>query len=222
MDFEHQIMYEDYKKELLTVLYSRSFMHDPEKGFTLSTGVKSDVYIDAKKTTLSSEGMELVGYTFFQLLKLAPIDAIGGLTLGADPIAYAAALSCTVRNKLLDAFIVRKEAKGHGTQRWIEGNVKAGADVAIVDDVVTTGSSTIFAIEKAREAGLNVRRVIALVDRQEGAAENIKEKTGCTLEAIFTKSDLLALHEDALRNKDKDPGMLKHHDPKPEMRDRKF
>ncbi|MBI5562989.1 MAG: orotate phosphoribosyltransferase [Deltaproteobacteria bacterium] len=188
-------MGQEYKTHLLEILYVRSFQHDPEGKFQLSSGKTSDVYIDAKKTMMSSEGMELVGFTFFQELKMAPVDGIGGLTLGADPIAYATALVSTQQGKGLDAFVVRKEAKRHGTMRWIEGNLRPGADVAIVDDVTTTGASTITAIERAREEGLNVRRVIALVDREEGARENIMAKTGLKLDAIFTKTDLLELHK---------------------------
>lgn len=194
MDVDFQIMTEDYKKDILTLIYTKSFIHDPDKGFTLSSGQKSDVYIDVKKSVLTSIGLELIGFALFQALKLEPVDAVGGLTLGADPVAIAAAFSSTMHNKMLDAFIIRKEPKKHGTQKWIEGDVKEGAYVAIVEDVVTTGASTITAIERAREAGFVVRRVITVVDREEGGAENIKEKTGCRLEALVTKSELLDLH----------------------------
>jgi len=206
IDFDHQIMSEDYKIALLETIYTRSFRHDPDKGFTLSSGAKTDVYIDAKKTSLTAEGMEVIGFAFFQLLKNEAVDAVGGLTLGADPIAYATAFVCTQRGKPLDAFVVRKEPKAHGTMQWIEGNVKEGAWVAIVDDVVTTGASTITAIERAREAGFNVRRVIALVDRQEGGAENIKEKTGLRLESIFKKSEFVELHKKMTGKKKKPKG----------------
>lgn len=195
MDLEHQVMDQDYKKELLDILYARSFKYDPENGFTLTSGKKSDVYIDVKKTALSAEAMELIGFAYFRELKLEPIDAIGGMTLGADPIAYAAALVSTMNGKYLDAFVIRKEPKKHGTMQWIEGNVKPGAWVCIVEDVVTTGESTIKAIERAREAGLQVRRVLAFVDREEGGAERIKEVAKCRVDAIFTKSDLMELYK---------------------------
>lgn len=194
-------MSQEYKKDLLDILYLRSFIFDPEKGFTLSSGKKSDVYIDARRTTLSAEGMELVGFAFFQEVKLEPIDAIGGLTMGADPIAMATALVSTMNNKFLDAFVIRKEPKKHGTMQWIEGNVKPGADVAIVDDVVTTGESIITAVQKAREAGLNVRKVYALVDRQEGGSENVKAKTGLELISLYTKTDLLEFHRQMVKEK---------------------
>lgn len=194
MAVDAQIMAQDYKEELLHILYTRSFMYDPEKGFKLSGGGTSDVYIDAKKTTLSAEAMELLGYAFFQELKLEPVDAVGGMTLGADPIAYSTALVSAINGKYLDAFIVRKEPKAHGTQKWIEGNVKEGAWVIVLEDVVTTGASTIIAVERAREAGLQVRKVMALVDREEGGKENIEGKTKCKFVSLFTKGDLLDLH----------------------------
>ncbi len=195
MDLDYQIMDQDFRKDLLDILYSKSFRYDPEKGFTLTSGKKSDVYIDAKKTALSSHAMELVGFAFFQLLKLAPVDAIGGLTLGADPIAYAAALVSTMHGKYLDAFIVRKEPKGHGTQQWIEGSLQDGANVVVVEDVVTSGGSAITAVKRVREAGYNVHQVMALVDREEGGKENIEKETGCKFFALFTKTELLELHE---------------------------
>ncbi len=194
MSLDHQVMEQEYKKALLDTLYTRSFNFDSEKGFTLSSGQKSDVYIDAKKTVLSAEGMEAVGYAFFQELKLEPIDGIGGMTLGADPIAYATALISTLNGKPLDVFIVRKEPKKHGTQQWIEGNLKPGSWVAIVEDVVTTGASTILAVQRAREYGFQVRKVLALVDRQEGGKENIEKEAKVKFDSLFTKADLVEFH----------------------------
>ena len=202
-DFSHQIMDEDYKKELLDILYTKSFRYD-EAGFTLASGKKSNYYVDVKKTALSSVAMELIGYAYFQKLKLAPIDAIGGMTLGADPIAYAAALVCTLRGKYLDVFIVRKEAKGHGTQAWIEGDVKPDANVVVVEDVITTGGSTVKAVQKAKEAGLNGLRVIALLDREEGGAANIEKETGVKVDSIFTMSDLLEVHKKKQEEEEKE------------------
>ncbi|MFQ5442397.1 MAG: orotate phosphoribosyltransferase [Thermodesulfobacteriota bacterium] len=192
---DQQIMLENYKKDLLEALYVRSFMYDPDEGFLLSSGQKSDMYIDVKRTVYSSTAMELIGYTFYQELKGAPIDAVGGLTLGADGIVYATALICTQHNKMLDAFVIRKEPKKHGTRKWIEGPVKKGADVIIMEDVVTTGGSAITAVERAIEEGLNVKGVIALIDREEGGRENITEKTGLKFKAVFTRSDLIELHK---------------------------
>jgi len=201
---DQQIMQQSYKQNLLEALYVRSFMYDPDCGFTLSSGEKSDVYIDTKRTVYNSLGMELVGYAFYQELQNAPIDALGGLTLGADGISMATALICGMRNKLLDVFVIRKDPKTHGTRKWIEGGVKKGADVLVVDDVVTTGASIITAVERAREEGLNVRKAMALVDREEGGAENIMEKTGLRFSAIITKSELLELHREQEEDEDKD------------------
>jgi len=192
---DQQVMIQEYKESLIAALYVRSFMYDPDAGFTLSSGEKSEVYIDAKRTIYSALGMELVGYAFYEELKNAPIDALGGLTLGADGIAMAAAMTCGMRNKLLDVFVIRKDAKKHGTRKWIEGGVKKGADVLIVDDVLTTGASIITAIERAKEEGLNVRKAMALVDREEGGRENIMEKTGVRFESIITKTDLIEMHK---------------------------
>jgi orotate phosphoribosyltransferase len=205
MSVEEQVMSQDYRTGLLEILYARSFMYDPENGFLLASGKRSDVYIDVRKTALSAEGMELIGYTLYQELKLEPIDAIGGLTMGADPISIATALVSTMNNRLLDAFVVRKEAKKHGTQQWIEGNLRKDAWVAVVDDVVTTGESIITAIERVREAGYNVRKVLALVDREEGGAENILAKTKCKLVSIFTKSELLEFHAKIIKEKESPP-----------------
>jgi orotate phosphoribosyltransferase len=204
MDVDQQIMLEDYKKDLLNILYLRSFQYDPDKGFTLSSGQKSDVYIDVKKTALSAEAMELIGYAYFIKLKLEPVDCVGGLTLGADPLAYAAALVSTMHGKFLDAFVVRKEPKAHGTQKWIEGNVREGAWAVIIEDVVTTGESTLKAIERAREAGMQVNKVIAFVDREEGGAERIEKEGKVKFDWIFTKTDLMELHEEMEKKKEEE------------------
>lgn len=193
--FDSQVMSQDYKIHLLETLYVRSFKYDPEGGFTLASGKKSDIYIDVKKTALSAEGMELVGYACFQELKLAPIDGVGGLTLGADPIAYATALVSTQNGRPLDVFIVRKEPKKHGTMQWIETNLAPGANVVVIEDVVTTGGSTITAVQRAREAGLNVIGVLAVIDREEGGRENIEREAKCKFKSLFTKTDLLEMHK---------------------------
>lgn len=180
-------------ERLLQLLYERSFRFDPEKGFTLASGQKSDVYIDVKKTVLSAEGITLTGDAVYDKVKDDDITGIGGLTLGADPIAYAAAFAANLKGKALNVFIVRKETKGHGTQRKIEMPFEAGASVVVLDDVVTTGGSTIKAIRSAQDAGLVVKKVVALVDREEGGRENIEAH--CPFETVFTKSDLLKLRD---------------------------
>jgi len=197
-------MEQDYKQHLLEILLVRSFKFDPDKGFTLSSGEKSDVYIDVKKTALSPEGMQLIGYACYQEIKLAPVDGIGGLTLGADPIAYATAMVANQYCKPVDVFIVRKEPKGHGTQQWIEGNMKPGSNVVIFEDVLTTGASAIKAVKKVEEAGFNVIGVLALVDREEGGAENVLNETNCKVRSVFKKSDLLELYKKQEEEKDKE------------------
>ncbi|HSR68878.1 MAG TPA: orotate phosphoribosyltransferase [Acidobacteriota bacterium] len=147
--------------------------------FTLTSGMTSHYYFDSKPTTLHPEGAFLTAELLLWTLREKGIKAaaIGGLTLGADPIVSAvAAVSHALRQQYdpLPAFIVRKEAKGHGTQRFIEGyRGKEGDPVVIVDDVCTTGGSTLQAIEKAEEAGYRVVAVVALVDRQQGGAERL-------------------------------------------------
>ncbi|MEE9613429.1 MAG: orotate phosphoribosyltransferase [Thermodesulfobacteriota bacterium] len=183
------------KQALLKLLYERSFRYDSAKGFVLASGTKSDIYVDVKKTVLSPPGGELTGRVLYDMIKDDPIDGIGGLTLGADPLAYATALISSMEGKPLSVFIVRKESKKHGTRRWVEGSLEEGARVVVVDDVVTTGGSTIKAIERAREAGLEVKRVIALVDRSEGGKENIEKECGLPLEGVFQRKDFIDLHE---------------------------
>ncbi len=178
-------------EELLSILFENSFRYDPECGFVLSSGKKSDIYIDAKKTLLTPRGLLLTGRVFFERLKDKGIDGIGGLTMGADPIAYATSLVSAMEGSPLGVFIVRKEPKGHGTKRGVESALPEGAPVVVVDDVVTTGASTIRAIEVAGQAGLQVVWALALVDREEGGRENIERH--CPFDAIFTRKDFLSL-----------------------------
>jgi orotate phosphoribosyltransferase len=185
------------REKLLKMIFEKSFCFDPDFGFQLASGTKSDVYIDIKKTVLSSEGMELVGRVVFDEIKELDIDGAGGLTLGADPIAYALALVSNMNGKPLEAFVIRKETKKHGTRKWLEGNLAEGARVVIIDDVITTGGSTIKAIERAEEAGLEVALVLALVDREEGGRENIGKICSAPFKSVFTKSDLLELQKKA-------------------------
>ncbi len=178
-------------EELLSILYERSFRYDPECGFVLSSGKKSDIYIDAKKTLLTPRGLLLTGRVFFERLKDKRVDGIGGLTMGADPIAYATSLVSAMEGSPLGVFIVRKEPKRHGTRRGVESALPEGAPVVVVDDVVTTGASTIRAIEEAGQAGLHVVCALALVDREEGGRESIERH--CPFDAIFTRKDFMSL-----------------------------
>jgi orotate phosphoribosyltransferase len=158
---------------------------------TLASGQKSDFYIDCKQTVLTAEGHFLVGSLFLGLLRdRAPeAEAIGGLTMGADPLASAASTLSYVSGRPLAAFYVRKEPKGHGTGQWIEGakSLRPGMPVAIVEDVVTTGGSALKAIGRAREFGLSVKLILGLVDREEGGREALEREA--PLVTLFRKRD---------------------------------
>lgn len=180
------------KQKLLRLLYRDSFKYDPNKGFKLSCGKRSDRYFDCKQTSLSPEGLSLIGQVLWSEIKNLNIDAIGGLTLGADPLVCSTAIYAAQKGKSIGAFIVRKKTKKYGTQKWIEGKIKSGMRVIIVDDVVTTGNSTLEAIKRAEEAGLKVIKVVVLIDREEGGRENIEQK-GYKYTSIFTYSDFVQL-----------------------------
>ena len=182
------------EKRLLEILLQKSFKYSEEPIFKLVSGRMSNYYINCKTTTLDPEAMLLIGHLFYNKVKPLHINAIGGLTLGADPIAFAAAMVSGMQDDAINAFVVRKKAKEHGLMKWIEGNVQEGNKVVIVDDVVTTGQSTIDAIDRARESNLNVIKAIALVDRQEGGRENIERKN-ISFESVFTKDDLMNLYK---------------------------
>jgi orotate phosphoribosyltransferase len=157
--------------------------------FKLSSGKKSNYYINGKLVTLSPEGAFLTAVLILDILKGEDFEAIGGPTLGADPIVGAIALLSWLREKPVKTFIVRKSAKGHGTRRWIEGPLSPGDKVILVEDVVTTGKSVIEAIKRVEEFGCRVVKVVALVDRMEGARENL-EKLGYKFQPLFTAKEV--------------------------------
>jgi orotate phosphoribosyltransferase len=159
--------------------------------FTLTSGRKSDYYIDGKQTTLRARGAYLVGQLILNELKGTPVDAIGGPTLGADPVIGAVIALAAVENIPLIGFIVRKEAKGHGTQRLIEGPLQPGMRVAVFDDTVTTGGSLKYAIEQVEAAQCTVAKVLAIVDRQEGAQQHFAQ-WGYPFHALYTIDALKA------------------------------
>ena len=181
------------KKRLGKIILERSFKYSVDPPFTLASGRQSNFYFNCKPTTLDPEGMNLIGEVVFDMLKDAPVTAAGGLTLGADPIANALAVISFQRGKPIKSFIVRKDVKDHGTKSRIEGTVRAGERVVILDDVITTGGSTLTAIEAARAAGLNVMRVIALIDREEGGRENIEKEIG-DVRAVLTRTEVMACY----------------------------
>jgi orotate phosphoribosyltransferase len=182
--------------KLLRLLVRHSFQYNTEPIFTLASGRTSRYYINCKQTTFMAEAMPLLGRLFFERIKAVaqkdgrPIVAVGGLTLGADPIACAIAYHSALQGTPIHAFSVRKEPKGHGTQKWVEGFEQPGATVVIIEDVVTTGASTLRAIDGALHAGFQIVKVLALVDRQEGGREELQKK-GYDLEAIYTTEDLM-------------------------------
>ncbi|CAM4527786.1 orotate phosphoribosyltransferase [Corallococcus exiguus] len=182
------------RARLLEVLTQRSF---ERRRVVLSSGKESDFYIDCKRTALLAEGHYLIGRLLLEAIRRDAPSAVaaGGLTLGADPLASAVSLTSFLEGggqKPLHAFIVRKEPKGHGTGQWIEGlsALSPGAPVAIVEDVVTTGASTIKAIERAKLEGLTVLGAFALVDRLEGGREAV-ESAGHRLTTLFTRKDFI-------------------------------
>jgi orotate phosphoribosyltransferase len=192
------------RDRLIRLIYENAFKYSEEPIFKLISGRMSNYYFNCKTVTFHPEGMYLIGNIIFDMIKDLNVKGIGGLTLGADPISDAVAYTSFLKGRPIEAFVVRKSAKSHGTMQWIEGNVKAGDRVVIVDDVITTGKSTIEAITRAKEAGLDIVKVIALVDRQEGGYENIMEqlksasggKVGYKLvEAIVTRDDVMALYK---------------------------
>lgn len=182
------------RERLGEIILDRSFKYSENPPFTLASGRKSNFYFNCKPTTLDPEGMNLIGEIIFDMIKDAPVTAAGGLTLGADPIANALAVISYQLGKPIKSFVVRKDAKDHGTKSAIEGNVSSGERVLIIDDVITTGGSTITAIEHARRAGLVIDRVITLIDREEGGRENILDHVD-TVQSVFTRTEIMALRE---------------------------
>ncbi len=145
--------------------------------FTLSSGAKSSYYVDGRIFTTRPDGAYLIGKEIFERLAEKEVDAVGGLAIGGVPIAIAVALVSHLEGKPIPAFIVRKEAKEHGTRRKIEGNLPPkGGRVAIIDDVNTTGDSVIEAIEAVEAAGCQVVKVIALLDRHQGGSDKLRER----------------------------------------------
>jgi orotate phosphoribosyltransferase len=178
------------KERLIKLIIEKAFKYSKEPIFKLVSGRMSNYYFNCKTVTLHPEGMYLIGNLIFDLTENMDVKGVGGLTLGADPIAYAVAYTSFLKKKPMEAFVVRKTAKSHGTMQWIEGNVNKGDRVVIVDDVITTGKSTIEAINRAKEEGLKIAKVIALIDRQEGGREAV-EASGYKLDSIITREEVM-------------------------------
>jgi orotate phosphoribosyltransferase len=182
------------RARLLELLVRHSYRYDPSAPFQLTSGRWSAFYVDCKATTMRGEAMGLVGELVAARLP-GDVRAVGGLTMGADPIAFAAALHATQAGRVVHTFSVRKEPKQHGLRKWIEGPVEPGLAVAVVDDVVTTGGSTLEAMRRCREEQLDIRAVVVLIDRQEeGGFAAIRAAAGpdAPVTAIFTRDELQA------------------------------
>ena len=183
------------KPELIDILCRKSFKFSHEPSFKLVSGKLSRFYVNCKPTTLSARGMYLAGHLIFDEIKDSDVSGVGGLTFGADPLAVAAAFASELNGREIDAFSIRKTQKDHGIVRWVEGDVRPGQRVVIIDDVATTGGSTIKAIERARAEGLEVVKSVILVDRQEGGLENIGQYVDDVC-GIINRDELIARWKD--------------------------
>lgn len=179
----------DSLSPLRDLLRERSVRHGD---FTLASGARSSYYIDARATTMTGRGLLLVGKAGHEAIRAAGWDPdhVGGLTLGADPVAYAVAAHATRLGHALNAFTVRKRAKGHGAGRQIEGGLPAGAKVVVVDDTATSGGSLLRAAEAVVAADARVLGMLVLVDRDEGGRERVA-RAGYELRAVFAAAELL-------------------------------
>jgi orotate phosphoribosyltransferase len=183
------------RDELINLLATNSFRLGE---FTLSSGLKSDYYIDCRTTTLHARGAELTGRVFLDLFRQQGWQprAVGGLTMGADPVVVAVSVISSQAGAPVHGFLVRKQEKAHGMGRRIEGFQEKGAPVVIVDDVCTTGSSTVQAIEAAREFGFQIVGAACLVEREEAGGRPSVENAAAPAPfvSIFTSSDIKAAH----------------------------
>jgi orotate phosphoribosyltransferase len=176
------------RERLLNLLAERAYRQGQ---FTLASGRTSPHYINCKPVSLSGEGLQLLGALLLEQVEAAAV-AVAGLTLGADPLVSAVAMRAALDGRPLDALIVRKEAKGHGTGAWLEGPLPAaGASICVLEDVVTSGGSALKAVQQLRQAGYRVDRVVAIVDRQEGGLETLSA-AGLELSSLFRLSEVAA------------------------------
>ena len=183
----------NFKDELLTLLKDKAY----RKGdYTLSSGRKSEHYVNCKPVTLSSRGLTLASLMLLSSVEEDAV-AVAGLTLGADPLVSGVAVVCGLDKIKVDALIVRKEAKGHGTGAYIEGPLpEKGAKITVLEDVITSGGSAIQAVQRLLDAGYVVNRVAAIVDRQEdGEADKLMKEKNLELRSLFTLKDLIDENE---------------------------
>ncbi len=181
---------QDYRNRLKELIKIYSLLVADEPKFKLVSGKLSRFYIDLKQVTFDPEGIYILGNVLFDIVKDFDIQATGGLTLGADPMSYSLALISYQKGRIIKPFVVRKEAKEHGTGRRIEGKLQDVKNVIVLEDVSTTGGSSLKAANACKEASLNVLGILTIVDREEGARENI-EKEGFNFYSVFKLSELL-------------------------------
>ena len=174
------------RARLIEVLKERSMKRGD---FVLRSGKRSTYFLDGKQTTFSAEGAALVGELMYERIRDLDVVAVGGPTLGADPIATAISIESFRQGRPLDAFVVRKETKEHGMRDRIAGPLAPGSRVVIVEDTATTGSAIQFALDAVREAGCEVARIVVIVDREAGARENFRQQ-GYEFDALFSIRDL--------------------------------
>ncbi|HRZ87244.1 MAG TPA: orotate phosphoribosyltransferase [bacterium] len=173
------------KNELLAILQKESVIH---KKVTLSSGKTSNYYVDGKMTTLNRDGIYLIAKLFAPLMK--DVQAVGGPTMGADPFIGAILYECKLQNIPTVGFIVRKDVKAHGTMKMVEGPLVKGMEVAVVEDVITTGGSVLKAITAIEEYGCKVKKVLSLLDREESGSDTFAAK-GYPFYPVFKKGELI-------------------------------
>lgn len=177
---------EQFRATLLHLLATEAYQ---EGDFTLSSGQKSAYYLNGKPVSLSAEGALAIGQLFFSLLP-DEIEAVAGLTLGADPLVSAVTVVSAYENRPLSGIIVRKKPKGHGTNAYLEGKkLPSKAKVVVLEDVVTTGNSALFAVEQLQTVGYEVTEILAIVDREQGGKELYQEK-GIKFQALFSITEI--------------------------------
>ncbi len=183
------------KEALFKLLLEHSFQQGE---FTLSSGKKSSYYLDGRMTTLSAEGAKVIGEILYDWIAPLNVDAVGGMTMGADPIVTAISLTSALKGNPLNGFLIRKEAKAHGMGRQIEGHLQPGNRVVLIEDVMTTGQSFLKAIEAVHyfSSDIEIVQLIALVDRNEGATEVLKP-TQIPVQALFPIDAFLQAHTSA-------------------------
>ncbi|MFB7653960.1 MULTISPECIES: orotate phosphoribosyltransferase [unclassified Streptomyces] len=177
----------DVRAALLQQIKDKAVVHGK---VTLSSGLEADYYVDLRRITLDGEAAPLVGQVLLELTDDLEFDAVGGLTMGADPVAASMLHAAAARGRRLDAFVVRKAAKAHGLQRQVEGPDIAGRRVLVVEDTSTTGGSPLTAVEAVRAAGAEVVAVATIVDRATGAAEKIQDGAGVPYLYAYDKDEL--------------------------------